>query len=235
MVVCGDLTQTGKQSEFDAASDWLNALKLPFFSVPGNHDTPLLNLVSRVMSPFKRYSQSFGDHAMTDQLGDVRVHGLNTSRGWQVRANWAEGSVDLDDLQEIVGEDARLMAVQENALPGCLVCHHPFRSPPGAPLQTRTRRGSRASKMLADSTINLLLCGHVHTPTDNIWQGEHGNYLCLTSGTLSTRQRQAPPGFNVLDFGDNTLKLDQYIIDNNEFCLESSKKWRLNDLELLSA
>ena len=233
VVVCGDLTQSGKASEFRAAADWLKSLAQPFFTVPGNHDTPLLNLVSRVMAPFARYGRNFSQNIVSDQIGRLRVHGLNTSRGWQVRANWAEGAVNLDDLKELIAKDEEMWTESPSDLPACLVCHHPFRSPPGAPLQTRTRRGKRASGLLAGSRIKILLCGHVHTPTANVWEEGDDRYLCLTSGTLSTRLREVPPGFSVLDFQDGKLRVSEFSLKGQTFEVSRKRDWSFNNAELL--
>tara|TARA_B100000678_G_scaffold256316_2_gene234618 strand:+ start:36630 stop:37442 length:813 start_codon:yes stop_codon:yes gene_type:complete len=234
LLVCGDLTQRGKRSEFEAAAEWLQSLEVPFISVPGNHDTPLLNLFERVVSPFIRYEKRFSAMQPFETFGSVRVHGMNTSRGWQARKNWAEGSVDMEDLQSIIERDRSVADETGGGNFGCLICHHPFRSPPTAPMQTRTRRGRRASKMLADSTIGLLLCGHVHTPSANIWgDDETGRYLCLTSGTLSTRLRNWPSSFNVLDFNDGCLTVTQQNFESAEYRATVFGRWSMSNLEPL--
>src|SRR5690606_31141750 len=52
LVVCGDMTQRGKREEFRVARDWVDSFRIPTIVVPGNHDTPLLDMVARVTSPF---------------------------------------------------------------------------------------------------------------------------------------------------------------------------------------
>lgn len=117
------------------------------------------------------------------QVGSVSIDGLNTARGWQARSNWAEGSVRLDHLAEIVSRDAPADSLR------MLACHHPFRSPTDAPLRTRTRRGALASEMLAGSDISVLLTGHVHAPHAELIGEATGNYIAISAGTLSTRFR----------------------------------------------
>ncbi|MEO0870645.1 MAG: metallophosphoesterase, partial [Pseudomonadota bacterium] len=91
LIVCGDLTQRGKRAEFRAARSWLDQFGLPSLVVAGNHDTPLLNLVQRVASPFQRFEDTFDDYLRPLEIGGWRFVGLNTARGWQARRNWAEG------------------------------------------------------------------------------------------------------------------------------------------------
>jgi len=45
LMICGDLTQRGARSEFEAAHAWLDQFDVPQLVVPGNHDTPLLNAI----------------------------------------------------------------------------------------------------------------------------------------------------------------------------------------------
>ena len=126
IAVCGDLTQRGKRSEFRAARDWIDRFDLPRLVVAGNHDTPLLNLYERVVSPFERHDDYFGDLAAPLDLEGAVVVGINTSRGWQTRKNWAEGSVNLEDLESAI--EATQSATRDGKT-GFLICHHPFLSP----------------------------------------------------------------------------------------------------------
>ena len=194
IAVCGDLTQRGKRSEFRDAREWLDQFEEPKLVVAGNHDTPLLNMYERVVSPFDRHDDMFADLAEPVDVGSARLVGLNTSRGWQTRSNWAEGSVNLEDL-----EDALAHAASDEDRTGIIICHHPFISPPDAPLRTATRRGRRASRRLAQSSVRYLLTGHVHAPSVHVIDHDGCAYVAVSSGTLSTRLRQSAPSFNLID------------------------------------
>lgn len=201
VVVCGDLSQRGKRSEFEAAAQWLSQFTAPILVTPGNHDTPLLDMSARALAPFKRFWGYFGERARPLELARAHVAGINTSRGWQARRNWAEGAVDLDELSLAVegpdGCDARV---------GVIACHHPFLSPREAPLRISTRRGRRASDLMAASHAQVLLTGHVHTPSVERWETERGRYLNLTCGTLSQRLRKTLPSFNVIDITEDRIE-----------------------------
>jgi len=188
IVVCGDLTQRGKRREFAAARSWLEAFSLPVLCVPGNHDTPLLNLQARLTGPFDRYERYFADWGGPSRMDDWTLAGLNTARGWQARRNWAEGVVNLDDLHAA--------AHAGGTGPTMVVCHHPFASLPGAPLRTDTFRGEAAETLLQESPASVLLTGHVHEPSASLRRSGAGTYLAIAAGTLSTRLRSHPPSFN---------------------------------------
>lgn len=201
LAVCGDLTQRGKRSEFQAARDWLDSFDIPKLVVAGNHDTPLLNLYERVVSPFERHDSYFDDLADPVHLDNAVLTGINTARGWQTRKNWAEGSVNLESLEEAVS-----VGDESDGKAGFLICHHPFLSPPDAPMRTATRRGRRASRRLAQSRFRFLLTGHVHVPSVTVVDHEDEAYIAVSAGTLSTRIRSSPASFNLIDIsGENCV------------------------------
>ena len=226
VIVSGDLTQSGRRREFAAARDWLRALGRPCACTPGNHDTPMFQLHHRVMWPFARYEDALSEFSFPLTVGPVRLDGLNTARGWQVRRNWAEGSVDLDDLGDILTETT-------SAQLRFLACHHPFVSPTDAPLRTATRRGNRASARLAAGPVQVLLTGHVHAPQAEIIGGPEGAYVSVTSGTLSMRLRQVPPSFNMLEIDGDVMRVTALLYDGNNFTRNISSVWNIARMEQL--
>ncbi|MFN3835788.1 MAG: metallophosphoesterase family protein [Glycocaulis sp.] len=197
IIVAGDLTQRGKRAEFEAARRWLDQFEAPRLVVAGNHDTPLLNAVSRVSYPFARFDRHFADLTAPLDIGPWRAAGLNSARGWQARSNWAEGAVRRSHI------DIALSQIGDR--PGILTCHHPFVPPATAPLRTRTRRGVKASAAIAPSPVRLLLTGHVHGAAADLHTYEGGAYLNLTAGTLSTRLREGHPSFNLIEIGEDHI------------------------------
>ena len=208
VVVSGDMTQRGKHREFEMARKWIDSLDRPCLIVPGNHDTPLFNLVSRASSPFQRHDHYFDSYASMLRVDDVRIDGLNTARGWQARSNWAEGSVRLRHLANILNRDVVSDTIR------VLACHHPFRSPKDAPLRTRTRRGAAASEMLAESDVVVLLTGHA-----------------ISAGTLSTRLRSAPPAFNSLDITPTSVSVTTHDFKGSAFEARSLGSWKVAHLK----
>jgi 3',5'-cyclic AMP phosphodiesterase CpdA len=226
LIVSGDLTQSGKRREFEAARKWLLERGLPCACTPGNHDTPMFQLHHRVLDPFGRYEKYLSDFAFPMRLGNIRIDGLNTARGWQARRNWAEGSVDLEDL-------AAVLETETSETLRLLSCHHPFIPPTDTPLQTATRRGRRASRALGESPVQVLLTGHVHAPQAELIRTNEGSYVAVTSGTLSMRLRDVPPSFNVLDFDGNVMSVSALIYEGNSFTRKISSVWNLARMEQL--
>ncbi len=223
LAVCGDLTQRGKRSEFQAALDWLKQFDMPQLVVAGNHDTPLLNLYERVVSPFERHDSYFSQHAGPVEVGKAVLTGMNTARGWQTRSNWAEGSVNLEQLEDAIAD-----ANSAEAETGVLICHHPFLSPPDAPMRTETKRGHRASRRLAQSKVRFLLTGHVHAPSVTVVDHDDEAYVAVSAGTLSTRLRSSPASFNLIDLNGPHATVTVFNLHGDRFVAE--KPHVLNEL-----
>lgn len=112
---------------------------------------------------------------------------LNTARGWQSRANRAEGSVAPDALDEMISQGAVTGTIT------ILVCHHPFNAFSGAGLTTRTRR------------------------TWSVSPPGSGAYIALSAGTLSLRLRTSPPGSNIVDVDPGSLSVSPYACSHETF------------------
>jgi len=56
-VISGDFTQRARRSQFAAAREFLDSLKIKTLVVPGNHDIPLFDVVERFAAPLTRYRQ----------------------------------------------------------------------------------------------------------------------------------------------------------------------------------
>jgi 3',5'-cyclic AMP phosphodiesterase CpdA len=210
VLVSGDLTQIGARTEFAAAQDWLQRIFGKPVVTPGNHDTPIFHLPARVFGPFDRYKKMLGDMDATGQTveiagGRVRVGAINTARGWQTRRNWADGVVDLDDLDAALTE----LAKGPSDAWRLLLCHHPLLLPPElSHIGVKTLRGREAFARTATASVDAVLTGHIHDAFA-LPDPETG-LLQLGAGTLSTRRRGSPPSFCVLDIeGD---KLTQQVV-----------------------
>ncbi|MFN3608394.1 MAG: metallophosphoesterase family protein [Hyphomonas sp.] len=227
IVVSGDLTQRGKREEFQAAQAWLMQFTAPILCVPGNHDTPLLNVAARASDAFGRYDNYFAEHAGPLDIEGASIRGLNTARGWQTRMNWAEGRVNLSELDKAIDHS------DKHGL-HIIACHHPFVSPTLAGLQTETKRGQEASRRLAESPVQILMTGHVHTPHAEVIRDCGGGYIAITAGTLSTRLRAKPPAFNILTLQDGIAALNVQSFRDGRFHEATHGAWHIDSLEPIS-
>ena len=221
-IITGDLTQFGLAEEFAAAADWLARLPGARLVVPGNHDSPYFEVVSRFVSPFGRYAAMIGqvDAIQAAQHG-YRVHGANTARGVQIRLNWSKGAISPDQSRQAAGW-------LEDASPGTLrvfACHHPLTEITGGPMTGRVHGGPAATRRLTEAKADLILTGHVHTPFAHPVAFGDGKTYAVGAGTLSVRLRGAPPGFNLIEVDAETIAVTA--LGWTGARLEAQKTWGL--------
>ncbi len=202
LVLSGDITQSGCEAEFSAAGAWLSGLPGPRLSTPGNHDTPWMGLVARLVKPFESYASSIGPAASASfQAPGLHVHAMNSARGWQLRLNWSKGEVSR--RQADAAADA-LAASSGDAL-RVVVCHHPLVEAVREPMTARVRGGKSAARRLCRADVDIVLSGHIHAPFVEPLPFGDGHSYAVGAGTLSLRERGVPPGFNVINIAGDEM------------------------------
>jgi hypothetical protein len=88
-------------------------------------------------------------------------------------------------------------------------CHHPLVDFDG-PVADGVRRGKAAALVLIDAGVDLILTGHVHTPTARALPYGDGRSYIAGAGTLSRRTRGVPASFSVIEAGDEAVAITAY-------------------------
>jgi 3',5'-cyclic AMP phosphodiesterase CpdA len=192
VIVTGDISTIGLQSELDAACAWLRALGVPVVLTPGNHDVPYHNPIGRLFFCWDRYERaSHGVIKHAWHRPGFSIIPINTARGVQLRLNWAQGAIDDAQIESAARE-------LQNASPGALkiiITHHPLDWPNDAPIHGATINGAAAMQRLIQAGAELFLSGHLHFASARLIQRRA---LAVTSGTLSQRVRHEPCAFTAL-------------------------------------
>lgn len=192
VIITGDISKDGLQSELDRACAWMRSLEAPAMLTPGNHDVPYYNPLGRLFFPWDRYRRAA--HGVRTEAWHTPAWSIvpvNTARAWQLRLNWAQGEISR-------GQTAIAAAELQRAAPGALrivVTHHPLDWPNDAPIKGVTRGGMRGLRLLADAGAELFLSGHLHFASARLFETRA---LSVTSGTLSRRVRHEPCAFTVI-------------------------------------
>ena len=206
VAVSGDLTQRARTAEFLAAKKFLAAIPFPQIVVPGNHDVPLYNLVSRFARKLDRYRRY-----VTDDLqpvfadSEIMAVGVNTARA----LTWKDGRINHRQLE-------RLRATLQTVPPErtkIVVTHHPFDLPAGASGRV-VGRSRLAMKTLAECRVDLLLAGHFHIAdtgqTAKRYKMPGYSGIIVSSGTsTSTRGRGQPNSLNVIQIDRPHLTIER--------------------------
>jgi len=216
IVIAGDITQSGRRREFEAARAWFDKLSFRVIVAPGNHDTPIYHLPARLVAPFDRYARYMKGVDVVDQLvelgdGLVRISAINTARGIQGRVNWADGVIDLDDLRQAL---ELLAGGPENAW-RLLICHHPLKQPGHSRIAVDTLRGGEALQLCEKAHVDAILTGHIHDAFAHPVESTRRPMVQMGGGTLSTRLRATRPSFCVISIDGQHMVQEIVTIDRN--------------------
>jgi 3',5'-cyclic AMP phosphodiesterase CpdA len=223
VLITGDITQKGYSREFAAAAEWVKAMPEPVFVIPGNHDVPYWDPIARLFYPWKRFETYIGHPSVDHQFEapGLAVRGVNTARGMQMRPNWSKGVIDLDQTRRAAEALSRAPLGSLRVL----ACHHPLMEMIGAPMTGEVKRGDEAAMIFAQSGVDLIMTGHVHVPFAlPIQLGDKCSYA-VGAGTLSQRERGAPPGFNCVEWDEDNIHVTALGWTGSHF--EPQRTWNL--------
>jgi 3',5'-cyclic AMP phosphodiesterase CpdA len=182
VVLSGDLTQRARPGQFAAARAFVDSLSTPFLAIPGNHDIPLFDVVTRLRSPYVRYSAAFGnDLEPAWSSPEWLVLGVNTTRWWRHK----QGEVSPAQVERVA---ARL----REATPGQLrvvVVHQPMAVIEASDWRNLLRGHEQAAGAWAIAGAQLVLGGHIHLPYVRPLDGPGGRPLWVVQAGTAVSHR----------------------------------------------
>lgn len=196
VAVSGDLTQRARSHQFREARAFLDALPQPQIVVPGNHDIPLHNVVTRFLQPLEKYRQYITDDLQPLYADDeIVVVGVNTARSLTFKGGRINEKQIAGIREMLRGSAEELVKV--------VVTHHPFDLPEGYNDRELVGRAQMAMAGLADCGADLFLAGHLHVGhtghTAKRYNIRGHSALVVQAGTAaSTRSRGEANSFNVI-------------------------------------
>ena len=228
VAVSGDLTQRARTAEFMAAREFLASIPFPQIVVPGNHDVPLHNVISRFARSLDRYTRYISADLQPSYADpEIVVAGVNTARAW----TWKDGRINRPQLEKL---RALLRAAPSRATK-IVVTHHPFDLPAGAAGRV-VGRSRLAMKILAECGVDLLLAGHFHiadtTQTAKRYKMSDYSAIIVSSGTsTSTRGRGQPNSFNIIRIEQPDIAIERRVWrrDSGAFDVLSVERFRRSE------
>lgn len=203
-LICGDITQDGKTSEFKDAAEWIKKFPGPKLITPGNHDTPTFNVFIRATNPFGRYDKyikPLSEPFYADK--NVMIVPMKTARGIQAKLDWSLGVVNMDILEKKI----RQLHTSKPGTLKMIAVHHPLIYPSTSPLDKVTKNGEEAIQRLSDENIDAVISGHIHTPFFLERYPGDTVVTAIGAGTLSTRLRSKPASFNHIQITKTELSI----------------------------
>lgn len=214
VIISGDFTQIGSDKEFKVAQAFLKTLSAPYFSVPGNHDVPAVNLLERFFTPYKDYKTYIDDDLCPQFENNIAViAGVNSSRRALPHWNWANGAVSEKQRQHVRG-------ILENAKQRwkIAVLHHPVHKVQDMPIDVTVFGRKRTLECFHDLKVDLVLTGHVHHASITTrGDEEHQSVYVSASTALSSRKRGQENGFNTITLNQDSFKIDVYTLQSAGF------------------
>jgi 3',5'-cyclic AMP phosphodiesterase CpdA len=215
VVVSGDLTQRARRKEFVAARRFLDLVRAPKLVVPGNHDIPLFDVVTRFVRPLARFRHYIGEDVDPFLSMDaLAILGMNTARS----NTWKDGRLSA---AQIDGLRRRFCPLPPQVLK-VLVTHHPFLPPPGDPSPPLVGRAAEALQAAEACGIDLVLAGHLHHGYTGDIRTHHAAIkraiLVAQAGTATShRLRNEANSYNVIRVSPERLGFMLRVWDGTRF------------------
>ena len=158
MVLSGDITQRARRRQFDEARRFVDAIgPRQLLAIPGNHDIPLFDVLTRLLHPYRNFRRAFGeDLEPVLDLPDVLIVGVNTTRPRRHK----HGEVSRLQVAQ-VAERLQLARVEQLRL---VVVHQPVHAPTPKDVVNVLRGAEEAIPEWSRAGADLVLGGHVHLP-----------------------------------------------------------------------
>jgi len=212
LVVCtGDITSVGSPEELEAACNLLEPLRATFgprfVFLPGNHDAYVTapdcrEALARAFDRLNGGRWSLDDLPLEWQVSGLRLLLVNAAT--PVSCVLSSGRLTPATLTWLA---ARLEAPRSDNECRVVVSHFPLRQVDGQPLSLRRRMAGADALWdhLRAGRLDLVLCGHVHTPFAR-WEADGRGEVCAGSLTLQGC-------FSVLEWTPGTRRFRQFFVD----------------------
>ncbi|OCH98165.1 3',5'-cyclic-nucleotide phosphodiesterase [Legionella jamestowniensis] len=223
-LISGDLTQRAKSHQFELLQSFLDQLPGTVLVVPGNHDVPLYNFLTRLMNPFKAYDHYVKEQFKAEFVNDeVAILGVNSVNPFKVK----EGKIKSNTL-EIINN---FFTVEGKNL-NILFFHHNFDHIAG--LHKPLKNEEQFLRYLKTSNVDIVCTGHLHYANVGIIK-KNNDKVCLVlhAGTLScSRRKDKMNSYFVIDVNAKACSVDWRVFKENQFELHRTYTMKLDDKEI---
>jgi 3',5'-cyclic AMP phosphodiesterase CpdA len=211
VVMSGDFTQRARAKQYQQAHNFMKRLPQPQLVIPGNHDIPLYDVISRFFFPLRNYTKYISkDLRPVYQDAELLVIGINTARSFTFKWDgfWKDGRISEEQLLDI---ELRAKDVGAEVFK-IVVTHHPFIPPPKERVHGIVHGAKRALALMEKHNIDMLLAGHLHMGYSGDVRTHHEavkrSILSVQAGTAtSTRRRNEPNAYNVITINPDHVSI----------------------------
>ncbi|MBW2992336.1 metallophosphoesterase [Candidatus Woesearchaeota archaeon] len=189
VVVTGDLTVFGFRKEYELAKKYLSKIKAKKLIIPGNHDSRYCG--------YKYFDELFGHGNNKLELPGIGIIGVDTTVPDLDSGNIGRGKLRwlTEEIQKIPNNDCKIIAM-----------HHHLVSVPGTGRERSTiHDAGTVLEALVKSGVDLVLCGHKHTPYSWLING----VAIVNAGSASAIKLRANinNNYNIIEFAKSSIKI----------------------------
>lgn len=187
VVLSGDITQRARREQFRAARAFVDSLApLPVLALPGNHDLPLFDLLTRFTDPYGGYHRHFcATRSPLWQDAGALVVGVDSTRALRHKHGELTPTLVASVAARLASAGARFRVV---------VLHHPLAVVEDSDRRNRVRGADAALAAWTAAGADLFLGGHIHLPYCVAVGPQDRRAVLLQAGTaVSTRRRGGRP------------------------------------------
>jgi 3',5'-cyclic AMP phosphodiesterase CpdA len=227
LIISGDFVQRAALPwQWNTITTYLETLPTPRLVVPGNHDVPLFDPLSRMFAPMRYYTRHISsDLTPTFDLPGLLVVGGNSAHGWTT-----DGGYVGRRQQQALGE--RFASASADTC-RVMVLHHPVVQAPGNRHKSRISNAAAIWKLMQQWGVDLFLCGHVHFSFVDLCAGPDGappaaalerqGIVIGQSGTTTSRRGRGVDrdknSFNLIEIDEQHIRIQPhfYVPDAQRF------------------
>lgn len=206
IVVAGDWTQRARASQFRAAREFIERIKCPILSVPGNHDVPLYNIFARFLWPLGGYNRMIVPVTVSNFLDEeFAVAGISTVNPYSV----ADGRISAEEIERVSNF---FRSVPKGVL-RILCAHHPL-------YDSGANVWMKGCESFGELGIDVVLSGHMHRHSVALAGHHQRKILSVVSGTsTSDRLRGDSNGFHWIEVSGRIAYVKSYSLEEAGFIL----------------
>ena len=209
IIISGDITQRARDTQFQEFLVFLNQLTGKVLIVPGNHDVPLDNFITRMFSPFKKYQKYISPQLNIEfQNTEVRILGVNSVNPYSIK-DGKMSAKNLSAIQEYFSDDFSGLNV--------LFFHHNFDYLEG--LHKPLENYQQFLDFVKASSIHLICTGHSHYANVSLLtKNNQKTSAILHAGSLSCqRSKDGLNSYFMIETAASHCKIHWRVYDNNSF------------------
>lgn len=209
IIISGDVTHRATKQQYQHLATFLKKIPARILIVPGNHDIPLHDVISRLFFPFDHYKRFISPSLSAEFINnEVRILGVNSVNPYRIK-DGKLSSKTLHDIQHYFSPAFEGVNI--------LFFHHNFDYIEG--LHKPLENYQRFLSFLKESTVDMVCTGHSHYgDLTLIEKNDEKSCLILHAGTLfCARSKDHLNSYYQIEVSNKKCTIDWRVFNQTSF------------------